>query len=374
MSWSGRKQFARLTRALPHTRAGKRPARVDHGVDASESRLHDVIYRVADLPFIEQLSKSARRTSLRAAIWAPGGDDRLSCARGGTSGSIERRAAPLARSADGARALARAHVLSSFRLLRTILEQVGVKPGAGSSRRTHSDNEVAPREVAGSRPAGSPPLEGPQMPGRFLCAEHETIQGVGLRSLPACQSVKRQPCPAPIRRRAERNGTRGPVNASVNPASEGAPSTWRMCFRRFVAWRVALWRNCDTRVGRPSWSYVGLLLGASSRRSDVWLRRFRETCLFAGILRTAVSEGVSQACSRCLRSHRATTWLCGSNDCINESYARCSSLPRRSARRWNPEARSGRPLSRRSRLAIPLVEALPAFAQRAPVPESRQGR
>src|ERR1051326_4573506 len=33
---------------------------------------HDVIYRVADLPLVEQLAKSARRTFSRPAVWAPG--------------------------------------------------------------------------------------------------------------------------------------------------------------------------------------------------------------------------------------------------------------------------------------------------------------
>src|SRR5207248_1846599 len=33
---------------------------------------HDVIYRVADLPLVEQLAKSARRTFSGPAVWAPG--------------------------------------------------------------------------------------------------------------------------------------------------------------------------------------------------------------------------------------------------------------------------------------------------------------
>ena len=33
---------------------------------------HDVIYRVADLPLVEQLAKSARRSFSGPAVWAPG--------------------------------------------------------------------------------------------------------------------------------------------------------------------------------------------------------------------------------------------------------------------------------------------------------------
>ena len=39
--------------------------RANHG-------FHDVIYRVANLPLIEQLAKSARRTFSGPAVWAPG--------------------------------------------------------------------------------------------------------------------------------------------------------------------------------------------------------------------------------------------------------------------------------------------------------------
>jgi DNA-binding GntR family transcriptional regulator len=95
--------------------------RANHG-------FHDVIYRVAELPMVEQFAKSARRTFSGPAVWAPG-DHSL-------DGLYERndqqhkaiRQALAARSADGARALARQHVLSSFELLETILEQVGAQP------------------------------------------------------------------------------------------------------------------------------------------------------------------------------------------------------------------------------------------------------
>ena len=86
---------------------------------------HDVIYRVADLPYIEQVAKSARRTFAGPAVWAPGDEtiDELYLANEHQHAAIH--AALAAGSPEGARALAREHVLASFGLLETILEQVG---------------------------------------------------------------------------------------------------------------------------------------------------------------------------------------------------------------------------------------------------------
>ena len=102
---------------------------------------HDVIYRVADLPLVEQLAKSARRTFSGPAVWAPGDHslDGLYVKNAEQHRAIKQ--ALMAGSAAGARALAREHVLSSFVLLETILEQVGAQPrdwrvarGSGSPR------------------------------------------------------------------------------------------------------------------------------------------------------------------------------------------------------------------------------------------------
>jgi DNA-binding GntR family transcriptional regulator len=89
---------------------------------------HDVIYRVADLPFVEQLAKSARRTFAGPAVWAPGDHslDGLYLKNAEQHRAIKQALA--AGSPEGARALAREHVLSSFHLLETILEQVGAQP------------------------------------------------------------------------------------------------------------------------------------------------------------------------------------------------------------------------------------------------------
>jgi DNA-binding GntR family transcriptional regulator len=89
---------------------------------------HDVLYRVADMPYIEQVAKSARRTFSGPAVWAPGDEtiDGLYLANERQHRAIQ--AAVAARSPDGARALAREHVLSSFHLLETILDQVSARP------------------------------------------------------------------------------------------------------------------------------------------------------------------------------------------------------------------------------------------------------
>src|SRR5665647_220269 len=89
---------------------------------------HDIIYRVAGLPLVEQMAKSARRTFSGPAVWAPGDHsiDGLYLKNAEQHRAIKQALA--AGSAAGARALAREHVLSSFTLLETILEQVGAQP------------------------------------------------------------------------------------------------------------------------------------------------------------------------------------------------------------------------------------------------------
>ena len=89
---------------------------------------HDVIYRAADAPLVEQMAKSARRTFSGPAVWAPT-DETL-------DGLYERnvqehraiRQALQARSAEGAKAMAHEHVMHSFELLDTILQHVGQAP------------------------------------------------------------------------------------------------------------------------------------------------------------------------------------------------------------------------------------------------------
>src|SRR5436309_3456463 len=78
--------------------------------------------------FVEQMAKSARRTFSGPAVWAPGDEtiDELYALNERQHRAIQ--AALATGSAEGARAIAREHVLSSFELLETILAQVGVQP------------------------------------------------------------------------------------------------------------------------------------------------------------------------------------------------------------------------------------------------------
>jgi DNA-binding GntR family transcriptional regulator len=119
------KRFARLTRALRAREPGDdRRALTVEWMHANHG-FHDVIYGVADLPYIEQVSKSARRTFKGPAVWAPGDEtiDELYLQNERQHEAIKDALA--AGSTEGARVLAREHVLSSFNLLETILEQVG---------------------------------------------------------------------------------------------------------------------------------------------------------------------------------------------------------------------------------------------------------
>src|SRR4029079_14099002 len=123
------KRFARLTRALRAREPGDdRRALTVEWMHANHG-FHDIIYRLADLPYIEQVAKSARRTFSGPAVWAPGDEtiDELYLANERQHTAI--MGALAAGSPDGARALAREHVLASFRPLETILEQVGVALG-----------------------------------------------------------------------------------------------------------------------------------------------------------------------------------------------------------------------------------------------------
>jgi DNA-binding GntR family transcriptional regulator len=82
-----------------------------------------VIYEAADSPFVERVAKSARRSFFTHVVWAAGLDiDHLY-----EQNDLQHRAIRetiAARSAQGARLLARQHVLSSGRMLETILDQV----------------------------------------------------------------------------------------------------------------------------------------------------------------------------------------------------------------------------------------------------------
>jgi DNA-binding GntR family transcriptional regulator len=87
---------------------------------------HDVIYRVADLPLVERLAKGARRTFIGERVWSARVElDELYAKNDAQHRAI--REAIAAGSAEGARMLAREHVLSSGRLIEAVLESVGAQ-------------------------------------------------------------------------------------------------------------------------------------------------------------------------------------------------------------------------------------------------------
>lgn len=94
---------------------------------------HDVIYRVADLPLVERIAKGARRTFIGERVWSA----RIELDELYARNDLQHRAireAIGAGSAGAARLLAREHVLSSGRLIETVLESVGAQsrdPGWG---------------------------------------------------------------------------------------------------------------------------------------------------------------------------------------------------------------------------------------------------
>src|SRR5919197_123313 len=121
-------RFSRLSEELRAREPGEERRTITAEWVEANHAFHDVIYRVADLPLVEQLAKGARRTFSGPAVWAPGDHslDGLYLKNAEQHRAIKQALA--AGSAGGARALAREHVLSSFHLLETILEQVGAEP------------------------------------------------------------------------------------------------------------------------------------------------------------------------------------------------------------------------------------------------------
>ena len=121
-------RFSRLARALRAREPGHDRRLLTSQWMHANHAFHDVIYRVADMPHVEQIAKSARRTFSGPAVWAPGDEtiDELYLANDQQHRAIQ--AAVAARSPDGARTLAREHVVASFHLLETILEQVHTRP------------------------------------------------------------------------------------------------------------------------------------------------------------------------------------------------------------------------------------------------------
>jgi DNA-binding GntR family transcriptional regulator len=129
------KRFSRLTQELRSREPGEERRTVMGDWVRANHAFHDVIYRVSEAPLIEELAKSARRNFSGPAVWAPGDHsiDGLYLRNDEQHKAI--RSALAAGSPAGARQLAREHVLSSFEMLETILEQVGAQPRDWSKKR-----------------------------------------------------------------------------------------------------------------------------------------------------------------------------------------------------------------------------------------------
>jgi DNA-binding GntR family transcriptional regulator len=112
-------RFEELTARLRRGNGDDRAALTGEWVRANHA-FHDVIYRIADVPMVEQIAKSARRTFSGQAVWAPGDTSVDELYERNVQQHRAIREALAAGSGAGARALARDHVLSSFELLSAI--------------------------------------------------------------------------------------------------------------------------------------------------------------------------------------------------------------------------------------------------------------
>jgi DNA-binding GntR family transcriptional regulator len=126
-------RFADLTEALRDRTRGddERRGLTSEWMRANHG-FHDVIYAAANAPLVERLAKSARRSFFGPAVWRPGGAELDQRYEQNVREHQAIRDAIAAGSANGARALAREHVLSSGRLLELILEHMSNQSlGAG---------------------------------------------------------------------------------------------------------------------------------------------------------------------------------------------------------------------------------------------------
>ena len=120
-------RFSAATRALVEmSHAGRQDLELAREWLHANHAFHDVIYEAARAPLTERMAKAARRPFLVKPVWATGADlDDLYLKNDRQHTAI--RQAIEARSPEGARVLAREHVLSSGRLLEAILEKVSAQ-------------------------------------------------------------------------------------------------------------------------------------------------------------------------------------------------------------------------------------------------------
>jgi DNA-binding GntR family transcriptional regulator len=117
-------RFTRLTKEVrSHDPGGARRSLMTDWMGANHA-FHDVLYRVADLGYVESVAKGARRTFTGTTVWAPVDEelDELYARNQAEHRAI--RQALVAGSVAGARELAHEHVMHSFELLTKVLEHV----------------------------------------------------------------------------------------------------------------------------------------------------------------------------------------------------------------------------------------------------------
>ena len=120
------RRFSELTLELREQARQGEPRDTTLFVDWMQANyaFHDVIYAAAELPLVERLAKGARRTFLGSRVWSAKAElDELYAKNDAQHRAIYEAVA--AGSADAARVLAREHVLSSGRLIETVLDAVG---------------------------------------------------------------------------------------------------------------------------------------------------------------------------------------------------------------------------------------------------------
>jgi DNA-binding GntR family transcriptional regulator len=119
--------FSEVTHELVEmSHAGRQDLQLARDWLHANHAFHDVVYAAAEVPLIERMAKAARRTFLVKPVWATGADlDELYRKNDRQHRAI--REAIAARSPQGARVLAREHVLSSGRLLEAILDKVAAQ-------------------------------------------------------------------------------------------------------------------------------------------------------------------------------------------------------------------------------------------------------
>jgi len=119
------KRFARLTKEIRSHEPGDRRRSLMAEWMRANHAFHDVLYRVAEMPYVESVAKAARRTFSGPTVWAPVDDELEVLYERNQAEHRAIRQALVAHSSAGARELAHEHVMHSFELLTTILAHVG---------------------------------------------------------------------------------------------------------------------------------------------------------------------------------------------------------------------------------------------------------